>query len=372
MHEHVPDEVPLSSSLDTSETSEHPLNKQSRAQHCMHARVRDYRNRIVDVMHRNAHPSLKRRAQKMGMCCVAPTIFAQKGKLPICVADRCRDRMCPTCQAYRAGEVRRRLETCVASCNAVRMLTLTMKHESSEVGACVDALIESFRRLRKHKEWKKHVRGGAYVIETTTGSDGNHWHVHIHVLVDGVFWNQKDIQACWSTAVGAPSIAHIQAIHERQKTVRYITKYVSKAVDAGSWTDDQLCEYAIGMHRRRLMGTFGKWHRVKIDEMPNPMSAVAKESVKLPVSLLLEAIEQHEIDVNDFGPQLRLLGKVWRNMIEPYRSTDWVEAVIGANDPVHELNKWLIEMNEVMTRSVFEPSQAKEPKQRQEYFPWLV
>jgi len=370
MNELQPTEVPLSSSLDPSETSEHPLARQSRAQHAMHARVKQHRERIIDVMHTASHPGLVRRAQKMGMCCVSPMIYAQKGKLPICVADRCRDRMCPTCQAYRGGEVRRKLEACVQRCNAVRMLTLTMKHETSEVGKCVDDLIESFRRLRKHKEWKKHVRGGAYVIETTTGKDGAHWHVHMHVLIDGVFWNQKEIQAAWSTAVGRPSIAHIQAIHERQNAVRYVTKYVTKAVDAGAWSDDQLREYAIGMQRRRLMGTFGKWHKIKIDEMPNHESAIAKESVSVPASFLMEAIEQHQVDVDKFGPVLRTLSKVWRNIMEPYKSPEWEEAILDSRDEVHKLNEWLIEMRAAIIALPLTPIQNPIAKYRQYGIPW--
>lgn len=301
---------------------------------------------------------------------MCPMIYAQKGKLPICVADRCRDRMCPTCQSYRAGEVRRKLEACIARCSSVRMLTLTMAHTSNNVGECVDAIIESFRRLRKHKEWKKHVRGGAYVVETTTGKSGDRWHVHLHLMIEGVFWNQAAIQAAWSTAVGAPSIAFIQAIHERQHAVRYVTKYVTKAVDAGAWTDDQLCEYAIGMHRRRLMGTFGKWHKIKIDEMPNLESAVAADAVSVPASFLMSAIEEHDIDVSKFGPQLRTLGRVWRNIIEPYKSADWDEAIMDARDEVHKLNEWLIEMHGVLLNIVQAPLMADASKHRQAYFEW--
>jgi hypothetical protein len=370
MNELRPTEVPLSSSLDPSETTEHPLEKQSRAQHAMHARTKQHRERIIEVMHTASHPSLVRRAWKMGMCCVSPMIYAQKGKLPICVADRCRDRMCPTCQAYRAGEVRRKLETCVQRCNAVRLLTLTMKHESSEVGKCVDAIIESFRRLRKHKEWKKHVRGGAYVVETTTGKTGDHWHVHLHVLVDGVYWDQKSIQSAWSTAVGAPSIAHIQAIHERQKAVTYVTKYVTKAVDAGAWSDDQLREYAIGMHRRRLMGTFGKWHRIKIDEMPNPTSAIPAESISVPASFLMTAIEKHEVEVDSFGPVLRTLGKVWRNIMEPYKSPEWDEAILDSHDSIHKLSDWLIEMHDAIIAIPLEGIQQPIAIYRQYGIPW--
>ena len=152
------------------------------------------------------------------------------------------------------------------------------------------------------------MRGGAYVIETTTGKSGDAWHVHMHVLADGTFWTQSELQDAWSAAVGERSVVDIRAIHERQNAIRYVTKYVTKSFDAEKWTDQQLCEYARGMHRRRLMGTFGKWHKVKIHELNDPMNAVPKDSVRVPVSLLLTAIEQQEVNENAVAPQLGMLG----------------------------------------------------------------
>lgn len=371
MCEQLPNEVPLSSSLDPSEISSHPLARQSRAQYAMHSRTWRHRARVIDAMIKDNTPSMGRRAGKLGMCCISPTIFVQKSKLPICVADRCRDRMCPTCQAFRAGEVRRKLEACLNRCSSVRMLTLTMKHAENDVGKCVDEIIEAFKRLRVVKAWKQHVRGGAFIIETTTGATGEHWHVHMHVLIEGVYWDQRDVQAAWSTAVGSQAICDIRAIHDRNNAVRYVTKYVTKSFDAEKWSDEQLCEYAKGMHRRRLMNTFGKWHSVKIDQLNDPMTAVPKDSIRVPVSLLLSAIEQNEVNINACGPQLGLLGKVWRNMMEPYRSTEWSDAVIGAHEHVHALSDWILAVTEEMRRISFDEVPPTRPKTHEPNLPWL-
>ena len=77
MHDHLPNEVASSSSLDTSEIS-HPLERQSRAQYAMHARTWRHRERIVNVFAKSESPALGRRAGKLGMCCIAPMIFVQK------------------------------------------------------------------------------------------------------------------------------------------------------------------------------------------------------------------------------------------------------------------------------------------------------
>jgi Replication protein len=331
-------------SLDDSETTRHPLQVQSRAQYALHRRTWERRARVIEALHTSDDFRLSRRAAKLGMCCVSPAIFVQADKLPSCVADRCRDRMCPTCQAFRAGEVRRRLSKCMQSASAVRMITLTMRHDSPRVGACVDSLLGNFRALRKSKAWRKHVKGGAYVVETTRGSDGNRWHVHLHLLVEGSFWSQSEVAAEWSRVVGEKSVVDIRAVVEREKAVAYVTKYVSKGVDEERWSIDAIREYATGMHRRRLMGTFGKWHRCKLDELPDERACIANGAKRVSVAVLWAAIEANAISIERAGPELMKLGRVWRSLVEPFMSSAWEPSNAMSLSELKTLNAFLLEV----------------------------
>lgn len=370
MTEQTPDLDPCLSSLDPSETNSHPLARQSRAQHAIHARHRLTREAVVDALWQSGRLPLIKRACKIGMCCVAPTIIAERDRLPLCVADRCRDRMCPTCQAYRAGEVRRRLHACLAKANSVRLVTLTMRHQSSELSKCVDAIMDAFRRLRRLEEWERHVRGGAFVIETTRGARGDRWHVHLHVLVDGSFWRQDALQACWSKAVGEPSIVDIRMIHERAHAVQYVTKYVSKSIDAAGWDDETLCDYAEGMHRRRLMGTFGKWHKVKIDELPDDPKMTTKDGRRISVMMLWQWMDENAAAVAAAAENLRTLGRTWRAMMEPYRSSTWTEPPAAGEQSVVSMVGWLMDIDDALRASEATTPPLTPPVARTPMLPW--
>lgn len=332
------------SSLDDSETTRHPLQVQSRSQYAMHRRTWERRERVIEALHTSDDFRLSRRAAKLGMCCVSPAVFVQADKLPSCVADRCRDRMCPTCQAFRAGEVRRRLSACLSKANSVRLLTLTMKQASPRVGECVDALLNAFRSLRKLKAWRQHVKGGAYVVETTRGTSGDRWHVHLHLLIEGDFWQQKDIAAAWSSVVGSQSVVDIRAVHEREKAVMYVSKYISKGVDERAWSVDAIREYATGMHRRRLMGTFGKWHRCKLDELPDERASVAAGAKRVSVAILWAAVDAGAVSLERAGPELMKLGRVWRSLVEPFMSSAWEPSNAMALTELKMLNAFLLEV----------------------------
>ena len=370
LHVLPPDCEARLTSLDDSETTRHPLAVQSRSQYALHRRTWERRVRVVEALHTSDDYRLSRRAAKLGMCCVSPAIFVQADKLPSCVADRCRDRMCPTCQAFRAGEVRRRLSACVAKANAVRLVTLTMRHESPKVGACVDAILSNFRALRKSKAWKRHIKGGAYVVETTRGSDGQRWHVHLHLLVEGSFWSQSELASEWSRVVGETSVVDIRAVVEREKAIRYVTKYVSKGVDEERWDFDVIREYATGMHRRRLMGTFGTWHRCKLDELPDERACIANGAKRVSVAILWAAVEANAVDLSRAAPELMKLGRVWRSLVEPFMSAAWEPSNAFAKSELASLNAFLLEVATFIENAPAPLDVAPQTRMQQHELPW--
>src|SRR5712692_6253350 len=98
-----------SSLLVPSEANQHPLEVQSHAQSCIHQAVERQRTSVVTALWSSSDAALIRRSEKMGLCCVAPMIFADAQRDPVCVAGYCRDRLCPTCMRRRAAKVKHRL-----------------------------------------------------------------------------------------------------------------------------------------------------------------------------------------------------------------------------------------------------------------------
>lgn len=320
-------------SLDSSETTSHPLDRQSRAQHCIHAAVAEAREHVITSMWESGLVSHERRAERMGMCCVSPTVFVEAGRNPVCVPGRCRDRLCPTCQRMRGREVRRKLDVLLSKADSVRLLTLTQPATADTLGAKIDSLLLTFRSLRRRAAWKRHVRGGVCVVEITRGSSGTHWHVHLHALIEGTYWGQASIADEWESVLGTRGIVDIRAVHARHGAARYVTKYAAKGTELGGWPAETINEYAIGVHRRRLLATFGKWAKIDVnrddeDKLPEPLPRV-----EVSFGLVAAALESGTIDRRSAAPLLARLGVMWRLLMAPFVGVESVsERDLGGDE----------------------------------------
>jgi Replication protein len=267
------DEV-LSASLVGSETNQHPLETQSGAQERIHHAVEKARFLIIDALFSSTDADLQRRSEKMGLCCVAPMIFADADSAPVCVAGYCRDRLCPTCMRRRAFKVRCRLIGLVSSMNSPRFLTLTERDSTEPLKVRLDRMSAAFAKLRRTDVWKRHVKGGVAVWEVKWNPAAGTWHPHLHVLIDGVFFPHAALYAEWVRILGHDGTTDLQACRDRVKSAVYVSKYLAKDTDISRWGARVIQEFATAMHRRRLIATFGSAHRTNLDlcdkEAPKP------------------------------------------------------------------------------------------------------
>jgi hypothetical protein len=170
--------------------------------------------------------------------------------------------------------------------------------------------------------------------------------------------------------VGEPSIVDIRMIHERAHAVQYVTKYVSKSIDAAGWDDETLCDYAEGMHRRRLMGTFGKWHKVKIDELPDDPKMTTKDGRRISVMMLWQWMDENAAAVAAAAENLRTLGRTWRAMMEPYRSSTWTEPPAAGEQSVVSMVGWLMDIDDALRASEATTPPLTPPVARTPMLPW--
>lgn len=307
-----------SSSLDHSETNSHPLQSQSRAQHRLHAPVQELRTQIVTACWESFDPALCKRARKMGMCGIAPLAKFHANALPTVSLGRCRDRLCPTCAKFRASKLSARITPIVQRARSVRMVTLTMPQCGRDLGERVDDLHAAMRKLRARKSWKERVTGGVFVVEVTRGQADKHWHVHAHLLIEGSYYSFDALKHDWSESVGAISNVWINAVHDREKGVGYVTKYLSKGTDVASWSDAHVRMFAKQMHRRRIVGTFGKWHRVKLGSLDQEDSTKATGTVEVSMTALEDFIDQDDAARRKAAPLLTQISKTWRLLLAPH------------------------------------------------------
>lgn len=250
--------------LGPPETTSQFLQVQSHHQHAVHAPTWNERRRHIEVFEKSADAALEKRAERMALCCVSPLLRIEHGRTPILSPGRCRDRLCPLCARVRGFNARRRIKALLQKADAVRMITLDRQRVDHNLADRLQEITDAFKRLRRTEVWKAHVRGGLFVIEVTRGANGDHWHVHMHVLVDGSYFDWKALKAAWQASLNAVGDAVIEAVHHRERAANYVTKYITKGADTSGWSDNEVIEYARGVHRRRLYGTFGKWHKADV------------------------------------------------------------------------------------------------------------
>jgi hypothetical protein len=166
--------------------------------------------------------------------------------------------MCPTCQRLRGTEVARATEAAIVGMDCVRFITLTQAHKDRPLFLSIAAIAASFRALRAKDAWKRHVKGGVYAMEIVFSRQTRMWHVHLHILADGVFWSQKELSDLWGEVTGDSYICDIRLVGSRRAAAAYIAKYVAKPMDVHEWPDEKVCEYADALHGKRMVHTFGK------------------------------------------------------------------------------------------------------------------
>lgn len=255
-------------SLERLETS--PLSPVSgtRSQARLHARHATERRHIIWSLEASPDLSLQRRSNRIRECCAHPVLCVREDGRPYVSLQCCRDRLCPHCQRGRGQRLTASVLSITRRMDAPRFLTLTLTHRDESLTSMLDRLAKAFRDLRKRPEWNRHVRGGCYAIEVTHGLTDSRWHAHLHVLIDGTFWEQKAISKVWRAVTGDSMIVDIRSVPDRRSTARYISAYVAKPADLSKWPPERVCEFASAMHGRRLIHTFGNAHNQPIDDEP--------------------------------------------------------------------------------------------------------
>ena len=178
-------------------------------------------------------------------------------------ASYCHDRFCKPCSRARARVIATNIAD-IAPTNNLRFLTLTIPAYNMALDRSIDHIYQAFRRLRAGTGWKRNVYGGAAFLETKWNADSDRWHTHLHVIIEGDYYPQKQLKEEWTTATGSANIVHITRIRDRRMTLQYVTKYGTKAIDTATLRcPEKLIEAIEALRGRRLVLTFGAWRGLR-------------------------------------------------------------------------------------------------------------
>lgn len=234
-----------------------PLQSQSTAQRIHHKRWMPQRVPIVRAMAASSCPAIRKRAEKLGLCCCIPTLRKKEGKGIIAAMQRCRDRLCPLCGWHRGKWCAVKAAEIVRGFNSPRFITLTTRGNDKPLLLRLRHLFCSFRELRKRREWNEWVKGGIYALEVTWNQKTMCWHPHLHILVDGEFIPQQQLKKIWLEITRDSLIVDVRSVRDREKAATYIASYVAKPANVHNWPASKICEYAIALKGARMLQCFG-------------------------------------------------------------------------------------------------------------------
>lgn len=169
----------------------------------------------------------------------------------------CRNRMCVPCAAARRSQIANNLASFCES-KHVRLMTLTLAHHNAPLPDLVTRLWASFKALRKREDWKSHVKGFAAFVEIKWSDRSKWWHVHLHVLCEGVWWGQKELANAWHTVTADSMIVDIREV-KTDEGIRYASKYASKPLALADIPSEHRVAAIQALHHRRLWLVGGDW-----------------------------------------------------------------------------------------------------------------
>lgn len=180
--------------------------------------------------------------------------------------NKCHDRWCIPCQNDRAALIREKVAQYIAG-RHVRLLTLTLRHSATPLRDQIARLYTSFSTLRRRQSWRQHVTGGVAFLETKVSEKTGLWHVHLHMLIEGTFWEVREISREWHAVTGDSCIVDLRAVKDSANVASYVTKYVTKPADSSVYAQqEKLDELIVSLRGTRLALPFGTWRHLKLME----------------------------------------------------------------------------------------------------------
>jgi len=178
--------------------------------------------------------------------------------------DSCRERWCPMCAGQKAAYAKDQTEIYVKSLNAPRFLTLTLRHNESDLREQITFLQQSFAKLRNRAYWKRNVTGGIWFLQVKRGKNSGLWHPHLHILIDGNYMEQGRLSALWELVTFGSPVIDIRRIHSAEAAASYVARYTARPAALADMPLADRVEVIEALFRKRLCGTFGNGKSVTL------------------------------------------------------------------------------------------------------------
>jgi len=350
-----------STSLVALETSVHDATQMNAVQYRFFRGLSEERDRILKCLVHHDHGQLEKRIRRVSSCSSAPRVMRMEDGTAALAVGRCRDRMCPRCSRVNAYQCSEKLSALMKKMTSKRAITLTIKNGRGLLHDQINSLMNDWREIRRSPVWKERVVGGVYSLEVTYDSVKKTWHPHLHIIVQGEYFPQKELSDLWRRVTGNSPIVYIQAVHDTEKMGRYISKYVTKPDEVSQWPEAVLWEYMEAIRGRRLFHTFGCMHNVKVCEKPEK----SKEAVGMCYSPIHMIIKGAECGISECELVLMALSYAPKSWRVAFNVPDLFECMDSEEEDGFNA-KQMAELMDAATTRLKRPPAPTKPPPRQE------
>lgn len=171
---------------------------------------------------------------------------------------QCHLRWCPLCAKVRTNYVSHQVQEWIQHTKYAKFITLTVKSNDDPIESQINHLYDSFKRLRKKKEWKKKISGGVWFFQITFNKESQQWHPHIHIIAIGKFYSKRLLSSHWLLVTGDSPIVDIKAVKDAKKAAQYAARYAAKPANLSNLEPSTSAELIMAMQSRRICGCWGK------------------------------------------------------------------------------------------------------------------
>lgn len=193
------------------------------------------------------------------------------GKVKV-LSSSCKNRWCPMCASTRRWFLSQQVSEWLTSAKDPKFLTLTLKHTRYPLDDQIQKLYDSFKKYRKLKDFKKHVKGGVWFFQIHKAKSDNLWHCHLHCVLDAEWMDKYKLSAAWEVITQDSKIVNIKEVKDPEKMSEYVARYAARpSMLAGLEEPDRL-ELMTCLHGRRLVGTWGTARAISLRPAKPPDS----------------------------------------------------------------------------------------------------
>ena len=173
----------------------------------------------------------------------------------------CGDRTCEVCRRKWFGTHYNKIIGYVEKWKRPITVCLTLKNipDTEFNKGSVKQLRGYFNKLRHRKDFKTSIKGGFYMIQVT--NDGNGWHLHMHIIYDGLYIPKEALVNAWREITGG---SYIVDIGEAKKPARAVAYLLSDFSGTPRIREQDKTVYNDVFKRSRLVQAFGCYARTKM------------------------------------------------------------------------------------------------------------